>query len=78
MGVLHGDLVLHEQVEAQRLPRRRPAVAPRQLGQVTHNVGELLQLDQHVVDQHGAVLGAELLDPADHLQVGAQAGERRA
>ena len=78
MGVLHGDLVLHEQVEAQRLPGRRPAVAPGQLGQVAHDVGQLLQLHEDVVDQHGAVLGAQLVDPADHLEVGAQAGERGA
>ena len=76
--VLHGHLVLHQQVEAQRLPGGRPAVAPGQLGQVAHDVGQLLQLHQHVVDQHGAVLGAQLVDPADHLEVGAQAGERRA
>ena len=57
---------------------RRAPVAPGQLGQVAHDVGELLQLHQDVVDQHGAVLGAQLVDPADHLEVGAQAGERRA
>ena len=78
MGVLHGDGVPDEQVEPERLARRRLLVAPGQLGQVADEVGQLLQLHEDVVDQHGAVLDAQLVHPADHLEVGAQAGERGA
>ena len=69
---------LHEQVEAERLAGRRLLVAPGQLGQVADEVGQLLELHEDVVDQHGAVLDAQLVDPADHLEVGAQAGQRGA
>ena len=58
--------------------RRRLLVAPGQLGQVADQVGQLLELHEDVVDQHGAVLDAQLVDPADHLEVGAQAGQRGA
>ena len=60
-------------------PGLEPVVVPAgQLGEVAHEVGELLHLCQHVVHQHLAVGGGELVDPADHLEVRAQAGERRA
>ncbi len=78
VGVLHRHRVAHEEVEPQRLPRRRLLVAPGQLGQVADEVGELLELHQDVVDQDRAVLGAQLVDAADDLEVGAQAGEGRA
>ena len=70
------DGLAHEQVEAQQLGRGRVLVAPGQLGQVGHQSGQLLELHEHVVDQHRTVVGAELVDAADHLEVGAQAGER--
>ncbi len=67
---------LHEQVEAQRLAGRRLLVAAGELGQVADEVGELLELHEDVVDEHGAVLGAQLVDAADHLEVRPEAGER--
>ena len=78
VGALHRHGVPDEQVEAERLGCRRLLVAAGQLGQVADEVGQLLQLHQDVVDQHGAVLDAQLVDPPDHLEVGAQAGERGA
>ena len=78
VGVLHRHGVPDEQVESERLGRCRLLVAPGQLGQVADEVGQLLQLHQDVVDEDGAVLVAQLVDPADHLEVGAQAGERGA
>ena len=77
VGALDEHGVLDEQVEAQRLAGLRQLVATGELGQVADEVGELLQLHQDVVDQHGAVLGAQLVDAADHLEVRPQAGQRR-
>ena len=76
VGALHRHGVPDEQIEAERLGCRRLLVAARQLGQIADEVGQLLQLHQDVVDEHGAVLDAQLVDPPDHLEVGAQAGER--
>ena len=76
VGRLDRGGVAHEQVEAQPLGRSRVLVAPRQLGQVGHQAGQLLELDEDVVDQDRAVLGAELVDAADDFEVGAQTGER--
>ena len=67
-----------EQVEAEGFLAHGQLVAPRQLGQVAHQVGQLLQLDQDIVDQHRAIGLGELVDPADDLEIGAQAGERGA
>ena len=69
----HG--VLDEKVQAQRIVADRHLVTPGQFGQVTHQVGELLQLDQDIVDEHRAIGLGELVDAADHLEVGAQAGQ---
>ena len=57
-------------------PVRRLLVTAGQLGQVADEVRELLELHQHVVDEDVAVLVAQLVDAADHLEVRAQAGER--
>ena len=68
-GQDHG--VAHEQVEAEGFLADRELVPAGQLGQVTHQVGELLQLYQDIVDQHRAIGLRELVDPADDLQIGA-------
>ena len=49
---------------------------PGQLGQVGHQGGQLVQLGEDVADQHLPFLGSELLQPAGHLHVGPQAGQR--
>ena len=51
-------------------------VAAGELGQVTDEVGELLQLHEDVVDEYGPVLGAQFVDAADHLEVRPEAGQR--
>ena len=56
----------------------RQLVAAGQFGQVADQVGQLLELHQDVVDQDRAVGLGELVDPADDLEIGAQAGERGA
>ena len=78
VGVLHRDGIADEEVEAEGLRRGRLLVPACELGQVADEIRQFLELHQHVVDQDVAVLFAELVDAADHLEVGAQAGERRA
>ena len=74
-GQSHG--VADEQVEAEGFVADGELVPVGQLGQVAHQVGQLLELHQDVVDQDRAIGGRELVDPADDLEIGAQAGEGR-
>ena len=78
VGRRHRDGVANQEVEAERLGRGGELIASSQFGHVADQIGQLLELDQHVVDQHGPVRLCELVDPADDLEVGAQAGERGA
>ena len=78
MGCRHRHGLAYQEVEAERLGRGRELVASGQFGHVADQVGQFLELDQHVVHQHGSVRLGELVNPADDLQIGAQAGERSA
>ena len=69
----------HEEVEAQRLRGCRLLVtaAPARPGRPRGRCSSCSWTSTSSTSTD-AVLGAELVDPADHLEVGAQAGERRA
>ena len=78
VGGGQSDRVADEQVEAEGFLADGHLVPRGQLGQVPHQVGQLLQLHQDIVDQDRAIGLREFVDPPDDLEVGAQAGERRA
>ena len=50
----------------------------RELDQLAHELGELSQLDVGRVEELPPLLGVERVGPAQHVDVGAQRGERRA
>ena len=78
VGGGHLDRFENHRVETEGPGLEGGLVAPGQLGQVADQRGELVQLGQHVGDQHLAFLGRELLHPSGHLEIGLEAGQRSA
>ena len=72
------ERLLDEPVEADVLVAPRRQVAARDLDQVGHELGELLALLDHVGEQPVAVLLVERAACEQHLDVRAQARDRRA